>query len=102
MFRNNLRKQYQQQSIFGRGKRKQRPLGLKTILKRTFQYIKQQQTNGSYISVPIKTTQKNPKQSCWNLNSTADFITDFLLLFNFPSTKFDLGMNFDDLIKDAK
>ena len=73
MFRNNLRKQHQQQSIFGRGKGKQRSLGLKTILKRTFQYIKQQQTNGSYINVSINTTQKNPEQNVWNLNSTAEF-----------------------------
>ena len=73
MFRNNLRKQPHQRDIFGQGKGKQRSLGLKRSFKRTFQYIKHQQTNGNYISVSIKATQKNPKENYWNLNGTAEF-----------------------------
>ena len=69
MFRNNLRKQHQQQGILGRGKRKTNI----TKNKDDPQYIKQQQTNDSYINVSIKTTQKNPEQNYWKLNGTPEF-----------------------------
>ena len=69
MFWSNLRKQPHQQDIFGKGKGKQRSLGLK----RTFQNIIHQQTNGNYISVSMKTTQKNPEQNYWNLNGNVEF-----------------------------
>ena len=38
-----------------------------------FQYINHQQTNGNYISVSVKATQKNPEQNYWNLSGTAEF-----------------------------
>ena len=50
-----------------------RSLGLKTSLRRTFQNIIHQQKNNNYISVSMKTTQKNPQQNYWNLNGTAEF-----------------------------
>ena len=49
-----------------------RSLGLKRSVKRTFQNIINQQKNGNYISVSMKTTQKTPQQNYWNLNETAE------------------------------
>ena len=69
MFWSNLRKQPHQQDIFGKGKGKQRSLGLK----RTFQNIIHQQTNGNYISVSMKTTQNKSEKNYCNLNGTAEF-----------------------------
>ena len=69
----NVLKQPHQQDIFGRGKGKQRPIELKRSLKRTFQNIIHQKTNGNCISVSMKKTQKNPEQNYWNLNRTAEF-----------------------------
>ena len=78
----NILKQPHQQDIFGRGKGKRRSIGLKRSLKRTFQNIIHQQTNGNCTSVSMKKTQKNSEQNYWNLNILLNFITDFLLPFD--------------------
>ena len=57
----------------GKGKTKTSLERQRGALKGHFKYIKHLQTNGNFISVSIKATQKNPEQSHWNMNGTAEF-----------------------------